>query len=56
MRDKTESCAPEVSEPFFARFLEGQETSKDSKMTLKYPSDRDEIDQRFEYMSDSNAP
>jgi hypothetical protein len=56
MRDKTESCTPEVSEPFFARFLEGQDTSKDSKMTLKYPSDRDEIDQRFEYLSDSNAP
>jgi len=55
MRDKTESCTPERSEPFFARFLEGQDTSKDSKMTLKYPSDRDEIDQRFEYTSDSNA-
>ena len=59
MRDKTESCTPEASEqsrPFFARFLEGQDTSKDSFMTLKYPSDRDEIDQRIEYMSDSNAP
>lgn len=59
MKDKTESCTPESSEqsrPFFARFLEGQDTSKDSFMTLKYPSDRDEIDQRFEYMSDSNAP
>lgn len=58
MRDKTESCTPEGSErsrPFFARFLEGQDTSKDSLMTLKYPSDRDEIDQRFEYMSDSDA-
>ena len=45
MRDKTESSAPETSEhtqPFFARFLEGQETS--SFQTLKYPSDRDEID------------
>jgi hypothetical protein len=54
MRDKTEICTPEVSEqsrPFFARFLEGQDTSKDSFMTLKYPSDRDEIDQRIEYMS-----
>ena len=58
MKDKTESCTPESSEqsrPFFARFLEGQDTSKDSFMTLKYPSDRDEIDQRFEYLSDSNA-
>ena len=57
MRDKTESRAPESSEqsvPFFARFLEGQNTSKDSRMTLKYPSDRDEIDQRFEYMSGNN--
>lgn len=47
MRDKTESSAPETSEhnlPFFARFLEGQETSKNSFQTLKYPSDRDEID------------
>ncbi len=55
MKDKTERV-PEASEqslPFFARFLEGQDTSKDSFMTLKYPSDRDEIDQRFEY---SNGP
>ena len=54
MSDKTESCTPEVSEqslPFFARFLEGQDKSKSSFMTLKYPSDRDEIDQRIEYMS-----
>ena len=60
MRDKTESCTPEASEqsrPFFARFLEGQQTSKDSvMMTLKYPSDRDEIDQRFEYMSGNGGP
>ena len=58
MRDKTEASTPKDSErslPFFARFLEGQDTSKDSFMTLKYPSDRDEIDQRFEYLSDSNA-
>ena len=55
MRDKTESCTPERSEPFFARFLEGQDTSKDSFMTLKYPSDRDEIDQRIEYMSGNNG-
>ena len=58
MRDKTESRDPEDCEqslPFFARFLEGQDTAKDSFMTLKYPSDRDEIDQRVEYMSDSNA-
>lgn len=57
MRDKTEVRTPEDSEPslpFFARFLEGQETSKDSFMTLKYPSDRDEIDQRLEYTSGHN--
>ena len=58
MRDKTESCTPEGSEsrPFFARFLEGQDSSKDSFMTLKYPSDRDEMDQRFEYMSGNSGP
>jgi len=59
MKDNTESCNPESSaqsRPFFARFLEGQDTSKDSFMTLKYPSDRDEIDQRFEYMSGNNGP
>ena len=55
MRDKTESPTPETSEPFFARFLEGQDASKNSFMTLKYPSDRDEIDQRFEFTSGSNS-
>ncbi len=33
--------------PFFARFLEGQRAEADvttTNMTLKYPSDRDEID------------
>ena len=47
MKDKTESHAPEASEqslPFFARFLEGQDTSNNSFQTLKYPSDRDEDD------------
>lgn len=59
MRDKTELPAPENSEPsvpFFARFLEGQDASKDSFMTLKYPSDRDEIDQRVEFTSGNNGP
>lgn len=58
MRDKTESHVPENSEPsvpFFARFLEGQDTSKNSFLTLKYPSDRDEIDQRLEYTSSNNG-
>ena len=59
MTDKTEPRAPEGSEqslPFFARFLEGQETSKNSRMTLKYPSDRDEIDYRLHYTSDNKGP
>lgn len=59
MKDKTESCAPEGSEqslPFFARFLEGQDSSKSSFRTLKYPSDRDEIDLRLEYMPGNNEP
>lgn len=58
MRDKTELPATENSEqslPFFARFLEGQEKSNDAFMTLKYPSDRDEIDQRLEYASGNNG-
>ena len=58
MRDKTESPACESSEhglPFFARFLEGQETSKGPNQTLKYPSDWDEWDQRIEYTS-ANRP
>ena len=59
MKEKIELPAPETSEqslPFFARFLEGQDSSKDSRMTLKYPSDRDEIDQRIEYMSANKGP
>ena len=58
MRDKTELCTPEGSEqsrPFFARFLESQDAAKNSFLTLKYPSDRDEIDNSFEYMP-SNGP
>ena len=43
MRDKTEPSAPKTPEqPFFARFLEGQEKSKFMAQTLKYPSDLDE--------------
>jgi hypothetical protein len=58
MREKIESPATENSEqslPFFARFLEGQDTAKNSFMTLKYPSDRDEIDQRLEYVPSNNG-
>jgi Serine endopeptidase inhibitors len=61
MRDKTEARAPEDSErslPFFARFLEGQDAPEVCRMTLKYPSDRDEIDQLLQYTSgnDETAP
>ena len=58
MRDKTESCTTEGSEqsqPFFARFLEGQDNSKNSFQTLKFPSDSDEVVWVHEYTSDSNA-
>ena len=54
MRDKTEALTPEGSEPsrpFFARFLEGQDSAEVCSRTLKYPSDRDEIDQRHHYLS-----
>ena len=57
MREKTEAQTPEDSErslPFFARFLEGQDTPEVCAMTLKYPSDRDESDQRLQYTSGSN--
>ena len=57
MQNKKESLAHENSEsslPFFARFLEGQDTPEVSLLTLKYPSDRDEIDQRLEYASGGN--
>lgn len=57
MRDKTEAHTPESSEqtlPFFARFLEGQDSKAVCAMTLKYPSDRDEIDQRLTYMPIDN--
>jgi hypothetical protein len=55
MRDKTEPSAPENSEnslPFFARFLEGQETEKGPDHTLKFPSDSDEWVQRVDYTTD----
>ena len=55
MGDKTDKFTTESSEqgrPFFARFLESQDASKDSFMTLKYPSDRDEIEHVLEYTTD----
>lgn len=54
MLDKTDT--PENSEqslPFFARFLEGQEKPDSFLQTLKYPSDRDEIE-GLEYMPSNN--
>lgn len=57
MQDKTESSVAETSEPFFARFLESQETLKGPDRTLKFPSDSDEWIVRTEYAStttDSN--
>ena len=46
-----DSAPTEVTLPFFARFLEGQngddrvlQATPEKRMTLKYPSDRDEID------------
>ena len=59
MRDKIDLPAPESSDdslPFFARFLEGQDASKNSFMTLKYPSDRDEMDNQLEYTGRNNGP
>lgn len=56
MSDKTEVRSPRNSDqslPFFARFLEGQDTTADNAMTLKYPSDRDEIDNRLDFTSGS---
>lgn len=43
--------------PFFARFLESQELEKvtgGAKGTLKYPSDKDEIDVTLKYPSDGD--
>jgi hypothetical protein len=48
---RRDSAPVEGSLPFFARFLEGQnsddrvlQATPERRMTLKYPSDRDEID------------
>jgi hypothetical protein len=46
---RRDPAQPEASLPFFARFLEGQQSEEsvlqaapERRMTLKYPSDRDE--------------
>jgi hypothetical protein len=52
---RRDSARPAESLPFFARFLEGQnsegrsaesilQAAPEKRMTLKYPSDRDDID------------
>lgn len=48
---RRDAATQEVSLPFFARFLESQNREESApqavaerRMTLKYPSDRDEID------------
>lgn len=40
--------------PFFARFLEGQNSTGPNAGTMKYPSDWDEMDQTHKYPSDSD--
>ena len=40
--------------PFFARFLEGQDSVRPSSATLKFPSDLDEMDQTMKFPSDSD--
>jgi hypothetical protein len=45
-----EDAAGRLALPFFARFLEGaraEHAPTTTNMTLKYPSDRDEIDPDF---------
>ncbi len=42
------------TQPFFARFLEGQNVEGEGIATLKYPSDWDEMDQTHKYPSDSD--
>jgi hypothetical protein len=40
--------------PFFARFLEGQNSTASISATLKFPSDLDEMDHTMKYPSDSD--
>jgi hypothetical protein len=51
---RRDSAPTEGSLPFFARFLEGQhsddrvlQAAPERRMTLKYPSDRDDVWDRF---------
>jgi hypothetical protein len=50
---------PKNEQPFFAQFLEDQDVAEaqggaETTMTLKYPSDRDEINQTMKYPSDGD--
>ncbi|HWS90026.1 MAG TPA: microviridin/marinostatin family tricyclic proteinase inhibitor [Pyrinomonadaceae bacterium] len=60
---RSDSNTPAESLPFFARFLEGQNSegqgtdgvlrpAAERHMTLKYPSDRDEIDWFFDSLTE----
>ena len=44
-----------LSVPFFARFLESQEAEPRAAATLKYPSDRDEIEPPYAAPGADNA-
>ena len=57
MRDNKDARTRDESErslPFFARYLEGQNSTEQFFGTLKYPSDFDEMDQTMKYPSDSD--
>lgn len=60
MQDKQDSgprqntLQQDGSLPFFARFLEGQDSTGIIARTLKFPSDLDEMDQTMKYPSDSD--
>ena len=57
LKENTDKSARRDSDgglPFFARFLEGQNSAGEGFMTLKFPSDQDEYDQTMKYPSDSD--
>lgn len=51
---RPESLQKDKSLPFFARFLEGQQSTGTLSATLKFPSDLDEFDHTLKYPSDSD--
>lgn len=55
VRNRTMEKPKSGKKPFFARFLESQELAKvNAGGTLKYPSDRDELDHTMKYPSDGD--